>query len=316
VGGQELSYAEVKALASGNPSFLTLAEADAELQRLGVLRRNHADEQYLARIKLRELPQSIERMEARLAALEADLKTLDGGDAGVLIVGGRTVTPQDPVLAAALNRIPEQVSHRRQFPLGKYRGLTFGVEMHPGGAADVYLEGQVTRTGMLNSLGPRAVLNGLSRVMDSYAEVIERVKQDRELAQRQLGDYEARIGITFRHTAYMDELTGLRDRLKVALSGTPAEGEPTAAELAERIKSLKASHHVEAAPARLKPAPRAEAVRRRIEQVKQAEEQKPSAVPEVVEEVKPEDEGTGTQGAASPPPFAARMKRFQQRSLF
>src|SRR5205085_2151643 len=34
IGGQELSYAEVKALASGNPAFLTLAETDAELQRL------------------------------------------------------------------------------------------------------------------------------------------------------------------------------------------------------------------------------------------------------------------------------------------
>ena len=30
---QELSYAEVKATASGNPAVLTLAEADAELQQ-------------------------------------------------------------------------------------------------------------------------------------------------------------------------------------------------------------------------------------------------------------------------------------------
>ena len=64
IGGQELSYAEVKAIASGNPAVLTLAEADAELQRLTVLKRNHADEQYLARRKnLRELPQTIARLE-------------------------------------------------------------------------------------------------------------------------------------------------------------------------------------------------------------------------------------------------------------
>ena len=37
IGGQELSYAEVKAIASGNPAVLTLAEADAELQRLFTL---------------------------------------------------------------------------------------------------------------------------------------------------------------------------------------------------------------------------------------------------------------------------------------
>jgi len=36
IGGQEFSYAEVKAIASGNPAVLTLAEAEAELQRLAV----------------------------------------------------------------------------------------------------------------------------------------------------------------------------------------------------------------------------------------------------------------------------------------
>ena len=35
-------------------------------QRLAVLRRNHADEQYIARRKLRELPDSIERLKNRL----------------------------------------------------------------------------------------------------------------------------------------------------------------------------------------------------------------------------------------------------------
>ena len=41
IGAQELSYAEVKAIASGNPAVLMLAEANAELQRLTLLRKNH-----------------------------------------------------------------------------------------------------------------------------------------------------------------------------------------------------------------------------------------------------------------------------------
>lgn len=56
IGGQELSYAEVKAIASGNPAVLTLAEADAELQRLSLLKKNHLDEQYVARRSVRDLP--------------------------------------------------------------------------------------------------------------------------------------------------------------------------------------------------------------------------------------------------------------------
>src|SRR5260370_13877079 len=60
VGGQELSYAEVKAIASGNLAVLTLAEADAELQRLTVLKKNHADEQFLPRRHLPDPPAAIE----------------------------------------------------------------------------------------------------------------------------------------------------------------------------------------------------------------------------------------------------------------
>ncbi|MBP3954371.1 DEAD/DEAH box helicase family protein [Gemmata sp. G18] len=316
VGGQELSYAEVKAIASGNPAVLTLAEADAELQRLGVLKRNHADEQYLARKNLRELPQTIDRTEKRLAALETDAKTLAGGDAGVLIVGGRSVTPQDPALAIALDRIPETVSYTRRFPIGKYRGLTFGIESHPVGGSDVYLEGQASQTGLLSSHGPRAVLNALGRVADSYGELIDRAKQDRDLAQRQVADYQARIGRVFTHAAYMEELTGLRDRLKVSLSGTPAEGESTSAELAERIKSLKAGHLVEAVPARVREKPKAE--RRRVERIiPAAEEAKPVEEPKP-EETKPADDkpegGPGTHGTV--PAFAVRVKKLQQRSLF
>ena len=66
----------MKAIASGNPAVLTLAEADAELQRLSTLRQHHADEQFLARRNLRELPETIARISERIAGLEADLRTM------------------------------------------------------------------------------------------------------------------------------------------------------------------------------------------------------------------------------------------------
>ena len=65
IGGQELSYAEVKAIASGNPAVLTLAEADAELQRLTLLKKNHLDEQYVARRSVRDLPGTIASLSGR-----------------------------------------------------------------------------------------------------------------------------------------------------------------------------------------------------------------------------------------------------------
>src|SRR5207302_5125036 len=86
IGGQELSYAEVKAIASGNPAVLTLAEAEAELQRLSVLRRNHADEQYLARRSLRELPETIDQLSLRHAGLMTDMATVTAHAADLITI--------------------------------------------------------------------------------------------------------------------------------------------------------------------------------------------------------------------------------------
>jgi hypothetical protein len=69
IGGQELSYAEVKAIASGNPAVLTLDEVDAELQRLNLLKKNHLDEQYVARRSVRDLPAIIASLSDRRAML-------------------------------------------------------------------------------------------------------------------------------------------------------------------------------------------------------------------------------------------------------
>ena len=48
-----LTYAEVKAIASGNPLVIEKAQVDAELIRLTRLRSAHAEEQYRIRTNLR-----------------------------------------------------------------------------------------------------------------------------------------------------------------------------------------------------------------------------------------------------------------------
>jgi hypothetical protein len=125
IGGQELSYAEVKAIASGNPAVLTLAETDAELHRLAILRKNHADEQYLARRNLRDLPDETKRLTRRVNGLTTDLATMNGnnGSLSVEVIGDR------------MNRMPDKVDKAYNTKLGKHRGLEAGIILHPLGWA-------------------------------------------------------------------------------------------------------------------------------------------------------------------------------------
>ena len=252
IGGQELSYAEVKALASGNPAFLTLAEADAEVQRLNLLKRTHFDEQYTARLRTKELPGTIKRMKDRVTALTADMATVKANEG--IAIGNRACSHEDALvfLGHRLDKLPLSVSERHPMPLGTYRGLKFGVVLGPFGM-DVYLEGQITRHHTLSRdhHGPRAVMNALERLASGYGLECERTRQDLQVMEKQLADYGARLGRVFEHEVYLKQLAELRDRLKMALSAhQEVEGEPTVAELAEQIKKMKAGHAAEPQPER------------------------------------------------------------------
>ena len=160
IGGQELSYAEVKAIASGNPAVLTLAETDAEIQRLFTLRKHHGDEQFLARRNVRELPEAISRLKARLAAFAADFETARTHEHDQVVIDGVSC-PREKLLAVlggCLDRLPPEVKETRRFGLGRMRGLAFGVIKHRFSQPEVFLEGQGTREAQLSrdSQGPRA----------------------------------------------------------------------------------------------------------------------------------------------------------------
>jgi N12 class adenine-specific DNA methylase len=258
IGGQELSYAEVKAIASGNPAVLTLAEADAELQRLTLLKKNHLDEQYVARRSVRDLPATIASISGQLSKLTSDQQTVTDHADDPIAIGNRTYPREDipAILGKKLDALPIHVNETTRIPIGVYRGLRFGIVLDPEFPTSVFLEGGITRRSQLSRdrQGPRAVLNALERLAGGYGNECSRLRQDLTIAETQLRDYQARLGKPFVHDGYLSELTVLRDQLKAGLSAmAQAEGnesKPAVSELAERIKTLKAAHSIEATPQR------------------------------------------------------------------
>ena len=259
IGGQELSYAEVKAIASGNPAVLTLAEADAELQRLNLLKKNHLDEQYVARRSVRDLPGTIAKLNERLSKLSTDEGTATAHAGDPITLGKRPWSREDApaVLADQLDHLPRNVRDTTRVPLGIYRGLRFGMVLNPQFPPEIYLEGAITRQSTLSRehQGPRAVLNALERLVGGYGSECVRVRQDLAIAESQLRDYQTSLGKPFLLDAYLSELATLRDQLKAAALGCWAqmqddEAGPSVAELAEKIKALKAANTIEATPQR------------------------------------------------------------------
>jgi N12 class adenine-specific DNA methylase len=308
IGGQELSYAEVKAIASGNPAVLTLAEADAELRRLTLLKKNHLDEQYVARRSVRDLPGTIASMSLRLSKLSADEATTKAHAADPITIGSRTPAREDisDILGGKLEALPKSVRETTHIALGTYRGLRFGLVLHSQFPPEVYLEGGTTRQTMLSRehQGPRAVLNAVERLADAYGSECDRVRQDLSIAEAQLRDYQARVGKPFLHDAYLSELASMRDQLKAGLSATAQmqgnEAKPTVSELAEKIKTLKAAHSIEATPqcARQKHSSAEEPITARIRR-------RTEALPTSDPAIQPDAAASGA-GTSLPPESTAR----------
>ena len=256
IGSQELSYAEVKAIASGNPAVLTLAEADAELQAPG-----HPEEEPRRRAVSRP-PQHPRAARRHQSAHHARRRSHRGPrDAGRPC--RRPHHHRRPgVCGAGRVEAPRQAPEHppgqgpRDTPRSP-RDLS-RVEVRPG-ALPARGPGRVPRRGhhaprrcSRDAHGPRAVLNALDRLAGSYDAQAATARNDLAIAEGQLRDYQARLGQPFAHDAYLAELTSLRDELKAALSEAAPERQPRppAGEVAQRIQALKAVHVVEATPER------------------------------------------------------------------
>ncbi|HEX8691440.1 MAG TPA: hypothetical protein VF746_03270 [Longimicrobium sp.] len=131
-----LSYAEVKALAAGNPMILEKANAEAEIARLKRARSAFLDRQIRARAERQDFPRRLEQAEAMLAATRADLARREGtaGEAFRITVAGQLYTKR-PEGGAALRRFVEEACHasrgRETVAVGSFAGFELLAAVHP-----------------------------------------------------------------------------------------------------------------------------------------------------------------------------------------
>ena len=94
VDSAALTYAEVKAIASGNPLVIEKAQVDAEVMRLTRLKKQHAESLYQIRSRIRSLTGSVEMCERDIASIREDLRirTSTRGDDFSMTVQKETFT--------------------------------------------------------------------------------------------------------------------------------------------------------------------------------------------------------------------------------
>ena len=124
-----LSYAEIKALCSGNPHIKEKMDLDIEVQKLKLLRSNHMSQRYALEDQLiQKFPNEIASMHQWINGLEADMallkdKTQPNADGFCpMVIGGRIFT-EKKAAGTALLEACNALTSTDPVPLGSYRGL-------------------------------------------------------------------------------------------------------------------------------------------------------------------------------------------------
>src|SRR5947208_11401785 len=89
-----LTYAEIKAIASGNPAVVEKIKIDTEIRKLDQLRAVHANQQRHIRWEIRDLPRHIAETKKHQADVEADIELRNSSDTAefTMSVGNRVFT--------------------------------------------------------------------------------------------------------------------------------------------------------------------------------------------------------------------------------
>ena len=130
VDEQALSYAEIKALASGNPMIKEKMDLDIEVSKLKLLKANHLSQKYALEDAISKgFPKQIAEMQARITGYGADIATVkenthpNADGFSPLTLTGVTHADKKEAGAALLTMCQTMLSPEAT-QVGSYRGLT------------------------------------------------------------------------------------------------------------------------------------------------------------------------------------------------
>jgi SNF2 family N-terminal domain len=124
-----LSYAELKAIASGNPQIIEKMQLDADVNKLKLQKSEHLSQRYMLEDKLlKEYPKKIKRFEEEILKYEEDIKTAEESTQpnessfSPMLIDGKIYTEKADAGSAILDICAHKTNPTPQV-IGTYRGF-------------------------------------------------------------------------------------------------------------------------------------------------------------------------------------------------
>ncbi|MFT9078085.1 helicase [Ethanoligenens sp.] len=218
VDGTALSFAEVKALATGDPRIKEKMDLDIQVSKLRMLQSSYANQKYeLEDNLLKHYPQEIQSTKEQIAGLEADAKcaiehSQQDADHFTMMVRGKTLSDKKTAGEAIIAACQQMKSADGAVPLGEYRGFLLQLSIDS-----------------FEKVFKLSLRHQLSRTVDIGADALGNItRMDNALA-----------GIPKRLTGVRDHLADLQQQMEIAREEV-AKPFPQEQELAEKTARLQA----------------------------------------------------------------------------
>ena len=219
-----LTFAEIKAIASGNPAVMEKVKVDTEIRKLDQLRASHINQQHNIRWQVKSLPEHIDKARKFHEALTADLASRDShaDEEFTMRVGNKEFSgkgAREEAGTALNNTVMSWRDDKTLKARGHYKGFEVLSRGSPftDGVPDLFLRGKATYKANLNPDSPLGTIASIDHALRSLDGKAEAEKRDIGRQEKALSDYQAQMGRPFEHEVRLKELMAKQAELNAAL---------------------------------------------------------------------------------------------------
>ena len=240
-----LTYAEVKAIASGNPLVIEKAQVDAELIRLTRLRHAHAEEQYRIRSNLRYAHDEVEKWTERLANLREDLKLRQdtSGDKFRMTLD-KQVLDNRGIAGELILRRAEKIRQRfgEDVRLGTFAGYDLFLRSSYNESAELVVRGKNSYSARVTDTAI-GTIRSLEATVQGFEERAAKLESDIKDSQKRASELETKVGATFekeeRYHFLVKRQAEIEDKLDLTKNQAPVQAESISSETNEETVSTQ-----------------------------------------------------------------------------
>ncbi len=229
-----LTYAEVKALATGNPYIKQKMDLDIQVSKLKLMKANHTSQKYRLEDNIaKHYPQQIAILKERIGGMEADIQTAKANlpadkEQFIMKVGDKVYTDKKEAGTALVEMCKEMKTVNVPATVGEYAGFKMAVSFDSFNHKFVMnLKGQLSHNLEIGS-DPLGNIARINHALESMPKQLDESRTKLETVERQLETAKAEVTKPFAQEAELAEklerLSALNALLNMDEKGDDAVG--------------------------------------------------------------------------------------------